>query len=127
MWILTAACLIKVKKKENEESESPFKPEYIVPQLLLQWICNKNKKLINSSMEHQIFGICYLSTDAEEYKPSEYNYVFPAFQRFTWDDGYDKELVGEKGKSLFYIDDDAIHSYTPPEDEIPTQVPASVE
>lgn len=35
-WPLIAACSIKVKEKE-----APFKAEYIIPQLLLQWVRNQ--------------------------------------------------------------------------------------
>lgn len=38
MWPLIAACSIKVKHREDS-----FKPEYIVPQLLLQWIRNNQE------------------------------------------------------------------------------------
>lgn len=37
-WPLIASCAIKVKNVEE-----PFKPEYIIPQLLLQWIRNSKK------------------------------------------------------------------------------------
>lgn len=46
-WPLIASCSVKVKEKEN-----PFKPEYIIPQLLLQWVRNND----------ELDGISYQST-----------------------------------------------------------------
>lgn len=62
---LTLACTIKVKEKKGS-----FKPEYIIPQLLLQYV-SKNKK---------IDGIQYPSTKIDYSKLHNidaYNYVFP--------------------------------------------------
>lgn len=47
LWPLMAMCSIIVKHRE-----SPYKPEYIFPQIVLQWITN----------EHSFDGICYFST-----------------------------------------------------------------
>lgn len=38
IWPLIASCCIKIKSKEDS-----FKPEYIIPQLLLQWIRNNQR------------------------------------------------------------------------------------
>lgn len=46
-WPLLAMCSIVVQHRD-----SPFKPEYIFPQLVLQWI----------TKEHQFDGVCYFST-----------------------------------------------------------------
>lgn len=65
-WPLLAAASIDVKYQSE-----PFKIEYIIPQLLLEWIC-KNKK---------IDGICYFSNKIENLNNSInlcLNYVFPA-------------------------------------------------
>lgn len=66
-WPLIAACSIKVQNEEDF-----FKPEYIIPQLLLQWI----------RVEGSFDGIQYFSTKLEENKyPCDYlayqNFVFP--------------------------------------------------
>jgi hypothetical protein len=37
-WPLLAACSVRVRNREE-----PFKPEYVVPNLLLQWIANTRK------------------------------------------------------------------------------------
>jgi hypothetical protein len=47
LWPLMALCSIVVRHRDG-----PFKPEYIIPQLLLQWI----------TKEHKFDGICYFST-----------------------------------------------------------------
>lgn len=49
LWPLIAACSIRVKHKNH-----PFKPEYIIPQLLLQWI------RISDTYD----GVCYFSVAA---------------------------------------------------------------
>ena len=66
LWPLMAMCSIKVKHRD-----APFKPEYIFPQIVLQWI----------TREHQFDGICYFSThvDAVTNNPlPPCNLVFPA-------------------------------------------------
>ena len=64
LWPLIAACSIKVKNPQDN-----FKPEYIFPQLLLQWVLNNGK----------IDGIKYKSTHIKD-KPNGFvhNLVFPA-------------------------------------------------
>lgn len=65
-WPLIISCSVKVKDMKH-----PFKPEYIIPQLLLQWITK------NPSID----GIKYFSTKIvnETNNMSLYqNYVFPA-------------------------------------------------
>lgn len=79
-WPLLAACSIKVK-----HSDDPFKPEYIILQLLMQWI-NKEK----------VDGIRYSSThidmNDEQHDGSFYNIAFPV-KTFDADHGYCKVLV----------------------------------
>lgn len=65
LWPLMAACSIRVKNPNDS-----FKPEYIIPQLLLQWI------------RHSSFdGICYFSTKVKKYTMRNYgfykNFAFP--------------------------------------------------
>ncbi|MBB6498474.1 hypothetical protein [Pedobacter cryoconitis] len=64
-WPLIAACSVKV-----QNTEDPFKPEYIIPQLLLQWV-NKNT----------VYGIKYSSTHIDLNKSAHeglfYNVVIP--------------------------------------------------
>jgi hypothetical protein len=65
-WPLLAACSIKV-----ESVDGSFFPQYIVPQMLLQWV----------TKERKVDGIRYFSTKtpAEEADVYAYcNYVFPA-------------------------------------------------
>lgn len=66
LWPLIAASSVKVNNREH-----PFKPEYIIPQLLLQYVTRSEK----------IDGIRYLSVQTSP-KPQNFwlyhNYVFPA-------------------------------------------------
>jgi hypothetical protein len=79
-WPLVAACSVKVKNRK-----AAFKPEYIIPQLLLQWI-NKT----------QLHGIKYSSTHIDQqqstYKGIFYNVVIPV-RTYHLDDGYCPELL----------------------------------
>jgi hypothetical protein len=84
-WPLIAACSIKVK-----DYSDTFKPEYIIPQLLLQWVRNSG----------EIDGIKYSSThiEMEELKAHGdlYNVVLPVKE--NKDDGHCNHLM-----SLFKI------------------------
>ncbi|OUB59733.1 hypothetical protein [Bacillus thuringiensis] len=66
LWPLIAACSIRVKNKNDT-----FKPEYIIPQLLLQFIRDSN----------DIDGVSYFSTKIDKYtsETSELyrNFAFP--------------------------------------------------
>ncbi len=65
-WPLIAACSVRVPDAKATE-----RPEYLVPQLMLEWI----------TRTHQFHGIRYFSTHYSEYPddPKTYmNYVFPA-------------------------------------------------
>ncbi|MEH7459813.1 hypothetical protein V7183_22165 [Bacillus sp. JJ1127] len=70
-WPLIAACSIRVKNTNDS-----FKPEYIISQLLLQWI-----------RQSDYDGICYFSTKVKDYSkhsaPLYRNYAFPVQQQST--------------------------------------------
>jgi len=77
-WPLFAACSVLVKHPEN-----PFVPEYVIPQLLLQWV----------QSESDFDGIRYFSTRIAQYvddpRPTA-NYVFPV--RTSGQTGFCEEL-----------------------------------
>lgn len=79
-WPLIAACSIKVSNYSDT-----FKPEYIIPQLLLQWVRNNG----------DIDGIKYASTHIDKQKLNSegelYNLVLPVKQ--NKDAGYCDQLV----------------------------------
>ena len=73
-WPLLAACSIKVR-----HPGAHFKQEYVIPQLVLQWLTN----------ETQIDGVRYFSTKASRYFPDPMtvsNFAFPV--RTTKASGY---------------------------------------
>jgi len=73
-WPLLAACSIKVR-----HPGAHFKPEYIIPQLVLQWLAN----------QPQIDGVRYFTTKASRYFPDPMtvsNFAFPV--RTTKPTGY---------------------------------------
>ena len=79
-WPLIAACSVRVPDRRARD-----RPEYLVPQLVLEWI----------TRTHQFHGIRYFSTHYVEYPddPKTYmNYVFPA--RTSPPVGYCSELCG---------------------------------
>jgi hypothetical protein len=78
-WPLLAACSIKVR-----HPAANFKPEYIIPQLVLQWLTN----------ETQIDGVRYFTTKASRYfndPMTVANFAFPV--RTTKPSGYCDHLA----------------------------------
>jgi hypothetical protein len=68
--ILTAYPLVLSCHFLVQHEDLPFKPEYVVPQLVLQWL----------SSETDVGGLCYLSAQAgidQTPPPLSLNYVFP--------------------------------------------------
>lgn len=66
IWPLMAACSIIVKNRN-----APYKPEYVIPQMVLQWI-TKNE---------EFDGLCYFSTHVSAVTNSPFptsNFIFPA-------------------------------------------------
>jgi hypothetical protein len=62
-WPLIVACSIKTGNKD-----SSFHPQYLVPQMLLQWVCDEQK----------VDGIRYFSTRTPRGGFPYYNFAFPA-------------------------------------------------
>lgn len=78
-WPLVAACSIKVR-----HPTANFKPEYIIPQLVLQWLTN----------ETEIDGVRYFTTKASRYFDDPMtvaNFAFPV--RTTKPSGYCDHLA----------------------------------
>ena len=75
LWypIIAACSFIRAYKSD------PFAPEYVIPQLLMQWIRNWNSK------EHVLFGLRYFSCASKRASDLGFNYVFP-----TSGDGHQK-------------------------------------
>lgn len=88
VWPLIAACSIKVRDRE-----SPFKPEYIIPQLMLQIIRTENKwdgiKFSSTHIDRNIM---------KKAQGTFYNYVLPV--KNNDDDGYCTELC-----EMFHMSD----------------------
>ena len=72
LWYpLIAACsFIRVSKKD------PFAAEYIIPQLLMQWV--RLQFELPSKENRQLIGIRYFSCASEKASDMGFNYVFPA-------------------------------------------------
>lgn len=72
LWYpLIAACsFIRVDRKD------PFAAEYIIPQLLMQWVRNEFNK-ISSSNINDLIGIRYFSCVSMKASEMGFNYVFP--------------------------------------------------
>lgn len=85
-WPLIAACSI-IRK----DPKSKFAPEYVIPQMLLQWIVDYQDG------NGKIDGIRYFSTKILDYSPaakSNVNYVFPAIKS-DGDKMYSTKLSGK--------------------------------
>jgi hypothetical protein len=79
-WPLIGACSVKVK-----ETTDTFKPEYIIPQLLLQWINTTNLHGIKYSSTH-------IDMNTKRHEGSFYNLVLPV-RTFDLETGYCPELL----------------------------------
>lgn len=66
---LIAACSFIRKSKSD-----PFSPEYIIPQLLMQWVREQYEK---SSPHKELIGIRYFSCASRKAAELGFNYVFP--------------------------------------------------
>ena len=82
---LILACMVKVAKPKDS-----FKPEYIIPQLFMEWVIEEK----NKSDTRKIHGIAYTSVQKSDdfgFDPEKsINYVFPAFPPFKGN--YSEEL-----------------------------------
>lgn len=79
-WPLLAACSIRVKYRDE-----PFKPEYVIPHLVLQWITNTRN----------LDGVYYFSVNIDNYYDDQMaaaNFVFPA-QTVARPSGYCTKLL----------------------------------
>lgn len=68
LWfpIIAASSFIRAYKQD------PFAPEYIIPQLLMQWIRKQN-----DTEENKLYGIRYFSCSSKKASDLGFNYVFP--------------------------------------------------
>lgn len=68
LWfpIIAASSFIRAYKQD------PFAPEYIIPQLLMQWVRKQN-----DSDENKLYGIRYFSCSSKKASDLGFNYVFP--------------------------------------------------
>lgn len=81
-WMLTMSCSVKVGFPN-----SPFKPEYIIPQIILQWVKNN----INVG-KRKVIGVTYSSTkiidNKEEFNGHFYNTAIPIHIHSLGNNGY---------------------------------------
>lgn len=80
-WPVIAACSMKV-----DDFTASFKPEYIIPQLLLQWIAKQNLDGIKYSSTH-------IQVGERQHTGEFYNLVLPV-KSFEKDEGYCPVLAG---------------------------------
>ena len=66
---LIAACSFIRKSKSD-----PFSPEYIIPQLVMQWA---REKYATSNFSNELVGLRYFSCASRETAELGFNYVFP--------------------------------------------------
>lgn len=71
LWYPVISCCSFVRKKKADT----FSPEYIIPQLLLQWVRTSSRS--KARWEKGLIGIRYFSCSSEEASKLGYNYVFP--------------------------------------------------
>lgn len=92
---IASASFIRKNKKEN------FAPEYIIPQLFMQWV----RKLASDKYpEDRLYGIRYFSCNSIEDANEGYNYVFPVSGEKYKDSEYCKVLANSfKLTSPIYV------------------------
>ena len=68
LWfpIIASSSFIRANKQD------PFAPEYIIPQLIMQWIRKQN-----DDSENKLYGIRYFSCSSIKASDMGFNYVFP--------------------------------------------------
>lgn len=107
-WPLKAACSIKVL-----EDKAVFKPEYILPQLLLQWLRNENKQdaimfsstHINLNQKQSEGKFCNLVLPVKTNE--NYGYCGELYNMFTLTDVVSWQLyqIGLSGQTFLYNND----------------------
>lgn len=95
LWPLVAACSVKVKYTGR-----PFKPEYIISQLLYQYT-SELKSLVHSDERHvNVLGLLYSSTRLESWEDfdpeTEYNLAIPVLQA-------DSEAFSSELKEILHL------------------------
>lgn len=104
LWYpLIAACsFVRVNKKD------PFAAEYIIPQLLMQWIRRNTEEKVNFGYYFQLWGIRYFSCASMEASEMGFNYVFPTSgEKVSAELPYCKEL----SKAFFLSEPVFINDY----------------
>lgn len=66
-WILTMSCSVKVGYPD-----SSFKPEYVIPQIIFQWVKNN----VNIGDNKKVIGVSYSSTKIQDYKAGFYGFFY---------------------------------------------------
>jgi hypothetical protein len=74
---LIAAC--SFIRHQNSQKEDGIYPEYIIPQLLMNWINKKARKDKHNNITN-LYGIRYFSCKSKEASDMGYNYVFPVVE-----------------------------------------------
>lgn len=79
LWPLVAACSVKVKYTDR-----PFKPEYIISQLLYQYTSELKSTSSAEATRPNVLGLLYSSTRSERWESfdpdTEYNIAIPVLQ-----------------------------------------------
>lgn len=71
LWYPIIAASSYIRQNQND----PFAAEYIVPQLLMQWV--REEAVCNENKVPRIIGIRYFSCASEKASDMGFNYVFP--------------------------------------------------
>ncbi len=105
LWYpLIAACsYIRAFRKD------PFAPEYIIPQLLMQWLRKYNNE---ENSKNEFFGLRYFSCHSEKSSDLGFNYVFPTSGEHDKNSKYCKLL----GKSFILSKPIYFHNFNSIED-----------
>ena len=79
MFPLVIASMVQVKNNQDK-----YKPEYLIPQLLTEWVISKNKEGKKGKKGEEVLGIMYTSAqknDDFDYPDASYdNYAIPVLK-----------------------------------------------
>lgn len=74
LFPLVIASMVQVQKESD-----PYKPEYLIPQLLTEWVISHNKDLRGEEKSKEVLGILYTSAQ----KNDDFDFPFDSYDNYA--------------------------------------------
>lgn len=74
LFPLVIASMVQVQKESD-----PYKPEYLIPQLLTEWVISHNKDLRSEKKSKEVLGILYTSAQ----KNDDFDFPFDSYDNYA--------------------------------------------